>query len=74
MHLALEYNIPALVPSVKTRSATSGQPSPPVGRPVNLAQHISTSPAASLMGPVGGINEIVASASNTNHIWKMYIN
>jgi len=59
------YNTPALVPFIRMRSATSGQPSPPVGRPVNLAQHISTSPAASLMGTVGGINEIVASASNS---------
>ena len=70
MHLALEYNIPALAPSVRIRSATSGQPSPPVGRPVNLAQHITTSPAASLTGAVGGINEIVASARNSNEIWK----
>jgi len=70
MHLALEYNTPALTPSVRIRSATSGQPSPPVGRPVNLAQHISTSPAASLMGAVGGINEIAASARNSNQIWK----
>jgi len=54
------------------RSATSGQPSPPVGRPVNLAQHIITSPAASLTGAVGGINEIVASASNSNQIWKVH--
>ena len=72
MHLALEYNTPALVPSVTMMSATSGQPSPPVGRSVNLAQHIITSPAASLMGAVGGINEIVASASNSNQIWHKY--
>ena len=73
MHLALEHNTPALVPSIKMRSATSGQPSPPVGRPINLAQHISTSPAPSLIGAVGGINEIVASASNSNQISKRYM-
>ena len=73
MHIVLEYNIPALAPSVRIRSATSGQPSPPVGRSVNQAQHIITSPAASLMGAVGGINEIVASVSNSNQIWKRYI-
>ena len=56
------------------RSATSEQPSPPVGRLVNLAKHTSTSPAPSLIGAVGGINEIVASASNSNQIWKRYIN
>ena len=72
IHLALEYNTPALAPSIRMRSTTSGQPSPPEGRSVNLAQHISTSPAASLMGAVGGINEIVASASNSNQIWKKY--
>jgi len=73
MHLGLEHNTPALVPSVKMRSATSGQPSPPVGRPINLAKHTSTSPAPSLIGAVGGINEIVTSASNSNQIWKRYI-
>jgi len=69
---ALKYNTPALAPSVRIRSATSGQPSPPVGRPVNLAQHIIISPAASLMGTLGGINEIIASASNSNQIWHKY--
>ena len=74
MHASnLECNTPALGPSVRMRVATSGQPSPPPGRSVNLAQHICTSPAPSLIGAVGDINEIVASARNSNQIWKRYM-
>ena len=58
-------HIPALDPSIRLRVAMRGHPNPPMGRPVNWAQHICTSPASSFTGAIGAISETIASASNT---------